>query len=110
MEGRGKATRPLAFAREVSVIVLGVLIALGAQAWYEARADAQRLSDYLSSLESDLQRDSAFFTRLHEALGDQVAAADRLLLGVANPVFTVGQDSLAGLINGEAGTCGIVWP
>lgn len=41
--------------QELAVIVLGVLIALGAQAGYEARVDHQRETIYLAELHRDLQ-------------------------------------------------------
>ena len=46
--------RAAALGIELAVVVLGVLIALAADSWWEDRADAARAQTYLTSIESDM--------------------------------------------------------
>jgi hypothetical protein len=66
-------------AREFAVIVTGVLVALGAQAWWESREERQREQEYLRQLLSEIRVNEA---RLVDAIRqDSVggAAVDRAL-------------------------------
>jgi hypothetical protein len=58
---------------EFAIIVAGVLAALGAQAWWEARGDAAREADYLRQIAADVAENEA---RLGAAIATDSAAHD----------------------------------
>jgi hypothetical protein len=74
-----RPSRTLSFLREVSVIVLGVAIALGAQALYERGEDSERRRAILRGMRADLAADTASLRAMEGTLAMQRNAASKLL-------------------------------
>lgn len=79
------------FARvigELTIIVVGVLVALAADSWYQSRSERRELAGYLDRLAVDLEADSPTFQLVLTVLDskdnrlDQVA---RVALGNEEP-------------------------
>jgi hypothetical protein len=68
-----------AFARDIAVVILGVVIALGFNSWAETRSDRRLERSYLSRLARDLRADSILLQR-YRANAAQGEAGARLLL------------------------------
>jgi len=66
---------------ELLIVLVGVIMALGADRWNQARLDRAAAGDYLAALQEDLREDmAALAAEIHRA-EDREAAA-RLILGV----------------------------
>jgi len=92
-----------AAAREFAVIVTGVLVALGAQAWWESRQEHQREREYLRQLLSDIRVNER---RLAEAIAQDSAggaAVTRVLETVDGAGPPPPADSLVGWVS-QAGS------
>lgn len=77
------ASRVARFGRDIVVIIVGVLIALGFDSWSGTRADRRLEQEYLHRLERDLRADSAMLAaqRARAVAGERAARAlERLLL------------------------------
>ncbi len=72
-------------AGEALLIFLGVLLALGGQAWWEARSDALSEELILSGIRADLSRDSVDAARALTYARGRVVGADRLLAFIEDP-------------------------
>ena len=64
---------------EIAIIVAGVLIALGADAWWTERQDDERGRAYLARIAEDLRDDQAMFLRTAEEDAERMVAADAYL-------------------------------
>lgn len=94
MSRRDWRARVSGTAREFLVIVAGVLVALGAQAWWEGRQERQLERDYLVQLRADARENLA---RLNAAItADSVAAvaADSAMLALEGPRGDVSAERL----------------
>ena len=78
--------------REVAVIVVGVSVALGADAMYERQRDKAERDRILRSFRADLRLDSAEFA---SAFGPTEGATSRLLAMIDNPSAVVDPIDLA---------------
>lgn len=75
-------------ARELALIVVGVVIALAFNSWYQRRSEAAELINYLERLVADLETDSATFQFTLDILDDKDAALDQVAqvaLGLSPP-------------------------
>lgn len=77
--------------REVAVIVVGVSVALGADAMYGRRQDGLERERILNSFRADLRLDSVQFSQVAETTRD---ATSRLLAIVDHPAVTKRVDDL----------------
>ena len=84
---RQRRFRPLRVVAEVSIIVVGVLIALAAEGWREAASDRALTRTYVAGLSADLRLDSADYVRFLEPnyLPAQAVAADSLIVILGDP-------------------------
>lgn len=80
LEGRIEWRR---FGRDIVVIILGVLIALGFDKWASARADRRSEQLYMQRLSRDLRADSVMLADYHRTAvaGESAAAALLAILG-----------------------------
>ena len=69
-------------AAEFGVIVLGVMVALGADRWIQARDERGREADYLARIEAELVRDSAMLAGHRDASAQASATSRQLLLWI----------------------------
>ena len=72
----------------MAIIVVGVVIALAFDSWYQQRSEAEELRDYLERLVTDLEADSAVFQLVIDALDQKDAALDEVAevaLGLTRP-------------------------
>jgi hypothetical protein len=83
--------RPLRVVAEVSIIVVGVLIALAAEGWREAASDRALTRTYLAGLSADLRLDSADYVRFLKPnyLPAQAVAADSLIVILGDSTVVV---------------------
>ena len=85
-------------AAEFVVIVVGVLVALAADSWWQSRQDRAAEDRALRSLLADFEAASAALERQVAAV-DSAAVAAEALLGLVSPEADLGQaDSLAQLL------------
>ena len=89
-------TRRLAAVREISIIVLGVLIALGAESAWSSREDRARARDHLAALAADLDETAS---RLDLAIEEDGASRERArrMYGILSGFEDVPVDSLYSL-------------
>ena len=82
---------PIRILAEVSIIVVGVLIALAAEGWREAVSDRDLTDGYLAGLAADIRLDSAAYERFLDPnyLPAQAVASDSLILILGDPTTVV---------------------
>ena len=83
---------------EVAIIVVGVLIALGADAWWTERQEQALLQEYLERLAEDLDADRSNMERSAESEDRRTAFADQLIDRMTTPTEPP-KDSLRRMIN-----------
>ena len=72
--------RTVRIVAEILIIVVGVMIALTADALYQNGVERSMAEGYVARLEADLRADSALFESLLGGLSKQAAAVDSLVL------------------------------
>src|SRR4051812_18358471 len=71
--------------RELAIIICGVLIALAANAWWEARNDRAREEDYLTQLAADLTGTLASIDTAFAQENATTTATNSILLSLRAP-------------------------
>ncbi len=71
---------------EIAIIVVGVLIALGADAWWSDRKEAQLTEEFRTALVADLAWDREWYGVLDRWLGDATVGIDSLATAVLDEV------------------------
>ena len=84
-------------AREVAILVAGILIAFALDAWWEQRSTAERERAHLRALTSDFQQNAERLERMIE-LQDRIAESSRELLVLAPRSEAVPVDSIQRLL------------
>jgi len=94
-------TSALSFSRDIMVIIIGVLIALGFDSWVAERGDRSLEAQYLSRLARDLRRDSVAVAgyRSSAERGEQAA---HQLLAMLEPSLRSAPDTLVSRLFGDA--------
>ena len=87
---------------EIAIIVAGVLIALGADAWWTEREERETLQNYVARIADDVDADLRTLERGSEREGERMETADRLIERMKSPTEPP-RDSIRGLINGTRG-------
>ena len=90
-----------AFARDIAVVILGVVIALAFNSWAEARSDRRLERSYLSRLARDLRADSMLLQR-YRANAAQGEAGARLLLNLLDDRSQAADDTTVARSFGDA--------
>lgn len=83
------------FGRDISVIILGVLIALAFDNWTSNRSERRLERDYLSRLSRDLRADSAMLERYRRYASLGQAGGQQLLAVLINPEATISDSLIA---------------
>lgn len=90
-------------AGEAFLLLLGVLLALGAQAWWEARVERDTTDDYVANLLVEVRENQLDLQRTLETYENSIKASTALIQGIQNGEFegasTSLQEHLLGLAN-----------
>lgn len=70
------------FLREVLAVILGIVLALGADAWWEDRQEAERGRALRASIRAELEGDSVMRAALRTDAARGVAAMNRILVQI----------------------------
>lgn len=89
------------FARDIAVVILGVVIALALNSWAETRSDRRLERSYLYRLARDLRADSTLLQRYRANAADGEAGA-RLLLNLLNDDSQIADDTTVARAFGDA--------
>jgi len=91
----------LSFGRDIAVIIVGVLIALGFDGWVAERGDRSLEAQYFSRLARDLRRDSVAVAAYRSSAGRGEQAA-RQLLAMLEQSSPSAPDTLVSRLFGDA--------